>query len=213
MQQMNAEAHYGIGDTLLGCHGRGVDGIPEDESKAGSSDVKAMRISNFIGRLPGTAAAVLLCAVAATPAMAAQKGKTPFCASDRDLAALNVRVLQTELMVAALSCGERQRYNSFVTTYQKVLTERGQALQALFKRTHGAQGTRRMDAFVTKMANDSSQQVRDKGAEYCVFAGELFEEVLAAKPTDVNRLSSKPWIVARHGYSPCVQEASRKQAG
>lgn len=211
MQQMNAEAHCLTGDGLPGCHGRGDNGILRMNQKAGSCDVNAMRIQSIIGRLSGTAAAVLLCAVAATPALA--KGKTPFCASDRDLAALNVRVLQTELMVAALSCGERQRYNNFVTTYQSVLKERGQALQALFKRAHGAQGTRRMDAFVTKMANNSSQQVRDKGGEYCVFAGELFEEVLAAGPTDINRLSSKPWIAVRHGYTPCVQEASRKQAG
>lgn len=172
-----------------------------------------MRITNISGRIAGAAVAVLLCAVAVTPAMAQQKGKAPFCASDRDIAALNTRVLQTELMVAALSCGEKQRYNNFVNTYQTVLTERGRALQALFKRAHGAQGTRRMDAFVTKMANDSSQQVREKGDEYCVFAAELFEEVLAAKPADINRVASKPWIAGRHGYRACVLEASRKQAG
>ena len=175
--------------------------------------MKATLVSKIFGRLPDVAAAVLLCAVAATPAVAQQKAKGSFCASDQDLAALNARVLQTELMVAALSCGERQRYNDFVTTYQSVLTERGHSLQALFKRVHGAQGARRMDAFVTKMANDSSQQVRVKGAEYCAFAGDLFEEVLAAKPADLNKLTSKPWIVGRHGYTPCVQEASRKQPG
>lgn len=175
--------------------------------------MKATLVSKIFGRLPDVAAAVLLCAVAATPAAAQQKAKGSFCASDQDLAALNARVLQTELMVAALSCGERQRYNDFVTTYQSVLTERGHSLQALFKRVHGAQGVRRMDAFVTKMANDSSQQVREKGAEYCAFAGDLFEEVLAARPADLNKLTSKAWIVGRHGYTPCVQEASRKQPG
>jgi hypothetical protein len=176
---------------------------------AGSSEVKTMRNTDIIRLLAGMAAAVLVCAIAATPAFAQQKGKAQFCASDRDIAALNARVLQTELMVAALSCDERQRYNSFVTSYQKVLSERGQALQALFKRAHGAQGTKRMDAFVTKMANDSSQQVRTKGDEYCVFAGELFEEVLAAKPGEINRTSAKPWIAGRHGFRPCVIEASR----
>ena len=82
-------------------------------------------------------AALMICLVSASPGSAAGKAKPQkpqMCVSDRDLAAFNARVLQTELMVAALSCDERQRYNTFVTTYQKVLTERGQALKALFKR-------------------------------------------------------------------------------
>jgi hypothetical protein len=157
--------------------------------------------------------AVLVCALAAAPATAQQKAKAQFCASDTDLAALNARVLQTELMVAALSCDERQRYNNFVNSYQSVLTDRGQALQSLFKRAHGAQGMTRMNAFITKIANDSSQQVREKGDEYCVYAGELFDEVLASSPTELNRVTSKPWIAGRHGFRPCVVEAARKQAG
>ncbi len=168
----------------------------------------------FGGRIAGSAAAVLVCAMVASPAFAAGKAKTSqFCASESDLAALNARVLQTELMVAALSCNERQRYNNFITSYQSVLTSRSQALQGMFKRAHGAQGTNRLNAFVTKMANDSSQQVREKGDGYCAYAGELFDEVLAANPSDINRVTSKPWIEGRHGYRPCVLEASRKQTG
>jgi uncharacterized protein HemX len=139
--------------------------------------------------------------------------KSQMCASDRDLAALNARVLQTELMVAALSCGERQRYNTFVTTYQDTLTERGQALQALFRRAHGTQANTRLNAFITKLANDSSQQVRSKGDEYCVFAGELFDETIASTPRDLNRLTDKPWIASRHGYHPCIVESGRKPTG
>ena len=86
-------------------------------------------------------------------------------------------------------------------------------MQALFRRTHGAQANTRLNAFITKLANDSSQQVRIKGDEYCVFAGELFDEAMATAPRDLNRLSDKAWIVGRHGYRPCVAESSRKQTG
>ena len=180
----------------------------------GNAEVKGMLKNKFGRRIAGRAAAALVCAVAAAPAFAAEKAKTSqFCASEGDLAALNARVLQTELMVAALSCDERQRYNNFITSYQSVLNSRSQALQGMFKRAHGAQGMNRLNAFVTKMANDSSQQVREKGSDYCTYAGELFDEVLATNPSELNRVTSKPWIVGRHGYRPCVLEASRKQTG
>ena len=180
----------------------------------GSAEVKKMLKNSFGRRIAGGAAAVLVCAIAAVPAFAAEKAKTSqFCASEGDIAALNARVLQTELMVAALSCDERQRYNNFITSYQSVLTARSQALQGMFKRAHGAQGTNRMNAFITKMANDSSQGVREKDGDYCAFAGELFDEVLTTNPSELNRVTSKPWIAGRHGYRPCVLEASRKQTG
>jgi len=154
-------------------------------------------------------AAVALSLAAGSADAANTAKKSSFCASDRDLAALNTRVLQTELMVAALSCGEKQRYNSFVTTHQAVLVDQGQALQALFKRAHGAQGANRMNAFVTKLANDASQQVRSRD-DYCVFAVELFEEATASTPGQFTQVVNKPWIVDRHGYTPCVVQASRK---
>lgn len=151
--------------------------------------------------------ALAMCGVA-SPTLAAGKAKSPFCASATDIAALNARVLQTELMVAALSCEERQRYNAFVTTYQSVLTDRGKALQAMFKRVHGGAAENRLNSFITKLANDTSQQVRERGDDYCSYAGTLFEETLASKPADLNRLTSKPWIETRHGYRSCVLEAS-----
>ena len=52
--------------------------------------------------------------LATAPALA---GSEP-CVSEKDERALNTRVLQTALMVAALSCNEQQRYNAFVTNYR-----------------------------------------------------------------------------------------------
>jgi hypothetical protein len=157
----------------------------------------------------------MICVASAVPSSAEAKAKprAGYCASDTDLAALNARVLQTELMVAALSCDEKQRYNNFVIAYRDVLKDRGQALQALFRRAHGAKASTRLNAFITKLANDASQQVRSRSDDYCVFAGDLFSEAITASPRELNRIANKDWIVSRHGFQPCVQQASRKQTG
>ena len=107
----------------------------------GSAEVKGMLKNKFGRRIAGRAAAALVCAVAAAPAFAAEKAKTSqFCASEGDLAALNARVLQTELMVAALSCDELQRYNNFISSDQSLIISRSQSLQGMFKRALGALG-------------------------------------------------------------------------
>ena len=72
------------------------------------------------------AAAIIVCS-AAMPADAAKKAKAKPkppaipCTSAANLEALNVRALQTELMVGALACGERERYNAFVQARQPEL--------------------------------------------------------------------------------------------
>ena len=117
------------------------------------------------------------------------QGLGRFCASERDLAALNTRVLQTELMVAALSCGEKQRYNTFVTTYQTVLTDRGP----------GAAGD--VQAGARRAGRESAERVHHQARQRFVAAGpraratttasyavELFDEAMAQPPTELNRV-------------------------
>lgn len=131
------------------------------------------------------------------------------CANDREMAALNARVVQTELMVAALSCEERQRYNQFATTYQAVLVGRADDMRNFFKRTGGKQGTTRMNALVTRLANDASQLSQMRADSYCQFASELFDEVLRTPPAQFNTITDKPWIQERHGYTACAAATAR----
>lgn len=137
---------------------------------------------------------------AAAAAAPAKKAKSQVCADPRDMAALNTRVLQTELMVAALSCDERVRYNQFATTFQPVLIARADDLRTFFKK---AGGTGRMNAMVTRLANDASQASQKRAHDYCQFASDLFEEVLNTPPQNINTVVDKPWITARHGYPAC----------
>lgn len=144
--------------------------------------------------------AVAGCATVADAVAAPAKAARKVCANERDMAALNTRVLQTELMVAALSCDERVRYNEFATNFQPVLIARADDLRAFFQK---AGGSGRMNAMVTKLANDASQASQKRANDYCQFAAELFEEVLRTPPQDFNGVVDKPWIAARHGFPAC----------
>lgn len=141
----------------------------------------------------------LLVPAVAAPATAASTA----CATAADEAALNTRVLQTELMVAALSCGEKDRYNAFVTTFRDQLSHGGQALRTMFRRVHGARGDYQMNAFVTKLANDAAQRNSQGKARYCASASSLFGEALATSPRDFDRLTAKPRLGGLHGFARC----------
>jgi hypothetical protein len=144
--------------------------------------------------------------------LAAKTGKSSrgTCANDTELAALNARVVQTELMVAALSCEERTRYNEFATSFQSVLVGRADDLRNFFQRTNGKQGTTRMNAMVTRLANDASQQSQMRADTYCQFASDLFEEVLKTPAASFNTVVDKPWIRARHGVTACSSSTAAR---
>lgn len=126
------------------------------------------------------------------------------CASNRDMAALNTRVLQTELMVAALTCGQSASYNSFATQFRQPLTVHGKNLRALFRRAYGGAANKRLNTFVTRLANDASQRSMTLRQGYCAFSARLFDEAIATPQVNFDQLLSKPWIPSRHGFAPCA---------
>jgi hypothetical protein len=133
------------------------------------------------------------------------------CAAPKDMTALNTRVLQTELMVAALTCGEHEKYNRFVNSYQKVLIDQSGTLRKLFDRTYGSSGTFRLNQFVTRLANDASHNTNYVRDGYCNSAGQLFDEVLSTSPSEFETVTGKPWISQRHGFVPCATKAEGKK--
>lgn len=139
-------------------------------------------------------ALVVLVAFSAMPSMAFAKLKSTKrsaapCVSELIMPALNVRALQTELMVAALSCGEAERYNAFVETRRDELLTYTKRLQDTFKG--------RTNAFVTKLANNSAQNMD------CSAAGRLFEALLSADRPQLESVASNEWAFSRHGYRVC----------
>jgi hypothetical protein len=109
--------------------------------------------------------------------------------SPKEREAVSFRLLQTELMVAALSCGRedyRSQYNTFVLRFRPALRTNGRALRAIFKRTYGRRGKRRLDAYVTRLANEASVRSMQNDA-FCESAGRKFNAVLRARRTETAR--------------------------
>ena len=106
-------------------------------------------------------------------------------------------------MVAALSCGEQQRYNSFVSAFKNDLIKGSKALKSMFKRVYGASGDYQMNAFVTRLANNAAQRTAYQPDSYCATSSRLFGEVLATSPGDLIRVTTKPELSGLHGFGRC----------
>lgn len=107
---------------------------------------------------------------AAADAASCAKAAKP-SAGDLSLA---VRKLQTRLMVAALTCGARNEYNSFVSRYQPELVRHGRAMQRHFRKTYGAASTKHLNRYVTELANEASARSIADRANFCADSDVLF---------------------------------------
>ncbi len=128
------------------------------------------------------------------------------CARAHEADALSARVLQTELMVAALSCQQQSSYNAFVIKFRDQLTANGQTLRSFFSRVHGASGTSRLNAFVTQMANEASMRSLVAGT-FCQNAPAIFEQTLSADPRDFRTLLAAFPGRDAHGVPACQASA------
>jgi hypothetical protein len=130
-------------------------------------------------------------AVAALPLSQAQGA----CYTAVEATAIHVRMLQSELMVAALACRESnpelamiQQYNAFVNRHGDWLVSHSRILQAHFQKHYGAQHRGHMDKFVTALANDASK--RSMTEKFCDGAAGLFREVINLDRRDLERVST-----------------------
>ena len=63
----------------------------------------------------------------------------------REHDAVNVRILQSEMMVAALTCDMRNKYNTVVVRYQGELVSHARVLKKMFRRDHGPSAQKALD--------------------------------------------------------------------
>ncbi len=113
------------------------------------------------------------------------------CARPAEEAAVYVRVLQSDLMVAALTCNSRHHYNAFAKQFQPELIRHGQALKSFFNRLHGARADEKLNAFVTYLANDASVRSINGAGNYCQRANAVFKSVLALDPAELGAFSAE----------------------
>lgn len=104
------------------------------------------------------------------------------CQNDAERTAFHVRSLQTELMVAALTCGNRDDYNEFAIKFKKPLVEQGHHLKRGFRASYGAGAERELNAYVTALANRLSARSVTARDAFCKRAERTFQ-ALASMPS------------------------------
>ncbi|GAA0572683.1 hypothetical protein [Caenispirillum bisanense] len=143
-------------------------------------------------RRAGVAALALAAAVAvSTPSLAASataaKGKG--CADAGEAAAMHVRSLQTWLVVASLSCGTVEDYNTFVVKYKGSLQRHGDQLIRYFNRAYGKGGNDKLNRYVTLLANEASRLSLDDREAFCARAAAIYDE-MEGDAVSANQLDS-----------------------
>ncbi len=141
-------------------------------------------------------------AVAATTAAQA---RTPCIKKDDEAAAVKTHVLKTELMVAALTCRHKDRYNAFVERFENRLEARGQTLKAMFERAHDGDGRRALDRYVTRLANKAAAR-----GTPCTKARALFSNVMTVPPQRLARFADSRAFSDTHGLDRCGTRTSMR---
>lgn len=127
---------------------------------------------------------------------------------------IQVRKLQTKMMVAALSCDMRSEYNTFVTTYRPELTRHGTDLQTHFSRNFGNSHKKQLNSFVTSLANEASAASLADHAGYCAEVAALYQQIRDGKASTLDHLINAPVQVAFGGtYNPAPDEPQNCSAG
>jgi hypothetical protein len=121
-------------------------------------------------------AAASFAAVLGSSAMAAAAATMP-CASDDEARGFVLRHLQSKLMVAALSCNQRDAYNTFMQRFMPELTDSGKAFAAYFTRT--GLGAPALNSHVTEIANAAGLS-RAANPRYCEATWQLFWDLQQA---------------------------------
>ena len=101
------------------------------------------------------------------------------CADRVERESLNVRQLQTQLMVAALTCNQRADYNAFITRFRPVLADHSDVMTGYFRRVFGKRSPHEINAYVTRLANEASALSIADRKSYCRASFTAMTELLS----------------------------------
>lgn len=132
------------------------------------------------------------------------------CVATSELAPLQVRMLQTELMVAALTCNQRTDYNSFITRFQPQLSTQGKSLQSFFKQKYGSNSAKALNGFVTRIANESSRRGMLKRGQFCRDTATIHTNSKEVTPGGLPDFAKSQRFTSLHGITPCPVKVAAK---
>lgn len=99
--------------------------------------------------------------------------------------AFNVVALKSALMVAALSCDQRDKYDAFMHSFQPHVLESQREMDAYFHKASGPYSGQKMeDTFITLLANNQSVAGIAQGQIFCLNNQAEYNAVLALKTPD-----------------------------
>jgi hypothetical protein len=135
------------------------------------------------------------------------------CYTEQEWQAAHVRILQTELNVAQLTCSNvpdhsyDAQYGTFVARFGDRLKAAGTALRAHFRRVYGGASEAQLDSFVTRVANEASDRSMSSTTP-CADAAPLFQQVLATDNAGFSQLALDH-VIDKHeiGGELCVAKA------
>ena len=145
-------------------------------------------------------AALLIAAstLVAGPAFAAKKKSAePPCVKGKVLSAFQMRMLQTELVVGALSCKLTPRYNDFVIAYRPDLMSAHRSLMGYFARES------RLEDYKSRTANEVSQRSLANITEFCNYTSALYDKLLGPEKIQLADFVSSEPSANRHGQNAC----------
>jgi hypothetical protein len=132
-------------------------------------------------------------------AIAAPGGKagSAACIKGKVLTAFQMRMLQTELVVGALSCKLTPRYNEFVTAYRTDLMSAHRTLMSHFARES------RLEDYKSRTANEVSQRSLANITEFCNYTTSLYDKLLGPEKIRLGDFVSGEPSANRHGQNAC----------
>lgn len=105
------------------------------------------------------------------------------CLQPAEKTAFDVRALQSQLMVVALTCQQQDDYNNFVRRHMNELNSAQRGVTSYHRRVHGAQHQRQLDLYITNLANSQMQAGITRGSFFCREQAPLFQMAMQASTT------------------------------
>lgn len=130
--------------------------------------------------------------------------EAPYCAKPAEKTAFDIAALKTRLVVAAISCGDADRYNGFIIKNRPGLVTQEKNLSSYFSRNYGRSGQTKQDDYITQLANLQAQRRTRDTAAFCKDTGGTFDEVAAVKtPVELNNLASAKQVAQPMRLAEC----------
>ena len=123
--------------------------------------------------------------------------------------AIAFRKLQSELMVATLSCKDARitaHYNIFVSRFRPALRDNARVLKAYFRRLYGSAGQHKLDDFITRLANEASnRQLAVSTAQLCQQSVPLEKLAASLDPRGFRRYAMAQAATAPGSHPRCAR--------